>query len=111
MEVRELRCTSCFAPIDLSRGAVSRCPYCGATMVVEGGNVVAAPPTAGGVYLEDAGASKIAVIKVVREHTGLGLKGAKELVERAPCEMPICEDANLTAAFRAELMENGAKVR
>ena len=36
------------------------------------------------VILNDAGAGKIAVIKVVRELTGLGLKEAKELVDGAP---------------------------
>lgn len=57
--------------------------------------VVAAGPVAGGaaaadektefnVVLKDAGATKIAVIKAVREATGLGLKEAKELVDSAP---------------------------
>ncbi|MBR2466224.1 MAG: 50S ribosomal protein L7/L12 [Clostridia bacterium] len=59
---------------------------------------VAAAPVAGGaaaapaaeektefdVVLKDAGASKLNVIKVVREITGLGLKDAKDLVEAAP---------------------------
>ena len=36
------------------------------------------------VVLKDAGATKIAVIKTVREATGLGLKEAKELVDSAP---------------------------
>ena len=36
------------------------------------------------VILKDAGASKLNVIKVVRELTGLGLKDAKDLVEAAP---------------------------
>ena len=57
--------------------------------------VVAAGPVAGGaaaadektefnVVLKDAGATKIAVIKAVREATGLGLKEAKEVVDSAP---------------------------
>ena len=58
---------------------------------------VAAAPVAGGaaapaaeektefdVVLKNAGASKLNVIKVVRELTGLGLKDAKDLVEAAP---------------------------
>ena len=55
---------------------------------------VAAAPAAGGddvaektdfdVMLEGFGSNKIAVIKVVRELTGLGLKEAKALVEEAP---------------------------
>ena len=36
------------------------------------------------VVLKDAGANKIAVIKVVKEATGLGLKEAKEIVDSAP---------------------------
>ena len=36
------------------------------------------------VVLKDAGATKIAVIKVIKEATGLGLKEAKELVDGAP---------------------------
>ncbi|MFA7228700.1 MAG: 50S ribosomal protein L7/L12, partial [Melioribacteraceae bacterium] len=36
------------------------------------------------VILENAGATKINVIKVVRAHTGLGLKEAKDLVDGAP---------------------------
>ena len=36
------------------------------------------------VILKDAGASKLNVIKVVREQTGLGLKEAKEVVDNAP---------------------------
>ncbi len=54
--------------------------------------VVAAGPAAGAaaektefnVVLKDAGSTKIAVIKAVREATGLGLKEAKELVDGAP---------------------------
>ena len=60
--------------------------------------VAAAAPAAGGaagaaaaeekssfnVVLQDAGANKIQVIKVVRDATGLGLKEAKELVDGAP---------------------------
>ena len=55
--------------------------------------VVAAGPVAGekikkktefNVVLKDAGATKIAVIKVVREATGLGLKEAKDLTDTAP---------------------------
>lgn len=62
------------------------------------------------VVLENAGANKIAVIKVVRELTGLGLKEAKDLVEGAPKAvkegMPKA-DAEATAK---KLEEAGAKV-
>ena len=45
---------------------------------------VAAEKTEFDVILTSAGASKIGVIKAVREATGLGLKEAKELVDGAP---------------------------
>jgi large subunit ribosomal protein L7/L12 len=48
------------------------------------GAAEAAAPTEVSVILENAGATKIAVIKVVREITGLGLKEAKDLVDGAP---------------------------
>ena len=44
----------------------------------------AAEKTSYNVVLKEAGANKIAVIKVVREATGLGLKEAKDLVDGAP---------------------------
>ena len=63
------------------------------------------------VVLEDAGAKKIGVIKVVREIvSGLGLKEAKELVEAAP--KAILEGANKddAEAAKTKLEEAGAKV-
>ena len=59
-----------------------------AAPVAAGGAVAAAPAeeekTEFDVILKAAGASKLNVIKVVREITGLGLKDAKDLVEAAP---------------------------
>ena len=62
------------------------------------------------IVLEDAGASKIKVIKVVREITGLGLKDAKELVDNAP--KPIKEGVGKDEAeeMKEKLEEAGAKV-
>jgi len=62
------------------------------------------------VILKDAGASKINVIKVVREATGLGLKEAKALVDGAPS--PIKEGASAAdaEALKAQLEEAGASV-
>lgn len=62
------------------------------------------------VILTSAGASKINVIKVVREVTGLGLKEAKELVDTAP--KPVKEKiAKADAeALKAKLTEAGATV-
>lgn len=62
------------------------------------------------VILEGFGDNKIAVIKVVREITGLGLKEAKDLVDGAPA--PIQEGANKEKAdeIKAKLEEAGAAV-
>lgn len=49
-----------------------------------GGAAAAEEKTEFNVVLKDAGATKIAVIKLVKEATGLGLKEAKELVDGAP---------------------------
>lgn len=62
------------------------------------------------VILTSAGASKINVIKVVREITGLGLKEAKDLVDNAPKplkEKVSKEDAN---GFKAKVEEAGGTV-
>jgi large subunit ribosomal protein L7/L12 len=62
------------------------------------------------VVLADAGASKLNVIKVVRELTGLGLKEAKDLVDGAP--KPIKENVSKEEAdkVKAALEEAGGKV-
>ena len=62
------------------------------------------------VELVAAGASKVKVIKVVREITGLGLKEAKELVDGAP--KVVKEGASKAEAeeIKAKLEEQGAEV-
>lgn len=50
----------------------------------EGGGAAAAEKTSFNVILKSAGASKLNVVKVVKDLTGLGLKEAKELVDGAP---------------------------
>ena len=62
------------------------------------------------VILTDVGASKIGVIKVVREITGLGLKEAKELVESAPKAIKEAASKEDADAIKAKLEEAGAKV-
>ena len=81
---------------------------------------VAAAPAAGGaaaaeksefdVVLKDAGASKINVIKAVREATGLGLKEAKALVDGAPA--PVKEGVSKADAeeLKGKLEAAGATV-
>ena len=62
------------------------------------------------VVLVDAGSSKIGVIKVVREITGLGLKEAKAVVDEAP--KPVKEGVSKDDAesIKAKLTEAGAEV-
>lgn len=80
--------------------------------VVAGGGAAAeaAEQTEFDVILTNAGASKINVIKVVREITGLGLKEAKDLVDGAP--KPIKEKVGKedADAIKAKLEEAGAAV-
>ena len=62
------------------------------------------------VVLESAGSNKIAVIKVVRELTGLGLKEAKDLVEGAPKTVKEAMPKADAEATAKKLEEAGAKV-
>ena len=62
------------------------------------------------VILAAAGASKINVIKVVREVTGLGLKEAKELVDGAPKAIKEKISKADADALKAKLEEAGASV-
>ena len=62
------------------------------------------------VVLVDAGSSKIGVIKVVREITGLGLKEAKELVEAAPKVVKEAAAKADAEELKKKLEEVGAKV-
>ncbi|OXM14985.1 50S ribosomal protein L7/L12 [Paenibacillus herberti] len=62
------------------------------------------------VILIGAGASKINVIKVVRELTGLGLKEAKEVVDNAPKAIKEKVSKEDAEALKAKLEEAGAAV-
>lgn len=83
--------------------------------------VAVAGPAAGGdaggeeqsefaVELTEAGAQKIAVIKVVKEACGLGLKEAKDLVDAAPSVVKENLKKEDAEALKAKLEEAGAKV-
>ncbi|MBQ8292445.1 MAG: 50S ribosomal protein L7/L12 [Bacilli bacterium] len=67
-------------------------------------------PSEVSVILKSAGAAKLAVIKLVREVTGLGLKEAKDLVDNAP--KPVKENISPedAEALKAKLVEAGAEV-
>ena len=60
------------------------------------------------VVLKDAGANKIAVIKVVRDATGLGLKEAKDLVDGAPKTVKEGASKEEAEELKAKLSEAGA---
>lgn len=62
------------------------------------------------VLLASAGGQKIAVIKVVRELTGLGLKEAKDLVDAAPKPVKEGVEAGEAAEMKKKLEEAGATV-
>lgn len=83
--------------------------------------VAAAPAAAGAAaaaeektefdaVLAEIGANKIAVIKVVREITGLGLKEAKDLVDGAPKTVKEGVSKDEAESIKAKLEEAGAKV-
>ncbi len=70
----------------------------------------AAEKTEFNVELKEAGANKIAVIKVVKEITGLGLGEAKALVDGAPKMIKENVPAEEAKAIEAKLKEAGAVV-
>jgi large subunit ribosomal protein L7/L12 len=74
-----------------------------------GGAAAAEEKTEFDVILEDSGAEKVKVIKVVREVTSLGLKEAKDLVEAAPKPVKqACPKAEADS-IKKKLEEAGAK--
>ncbi|WP_136481790.1 50S ribosomal protein L7/L12 [Cognatitamlana onchidii] len=83
--------------------------------------VAVAGPAAGGddageaqtefdVILKAAGGSKLAVVKLVKELTGLGLKEAKGLVDEAPSAIKEAVTKDEAEALKASLEEAGAEV-
>ena len=66
--------------------------------------------TAFDVVLKEAGASKLAVVKLVKELTSLGLKEAKELVDAAPKPLKEGVTKDEAEALKKSLEEAGAVV-
>ena len=88
-------------------------PAAAAVVMSGGGGEAAAAPaekTAFNVILKNAGASKLNVVKLVKDLTGLGLKEAKDLVDGAP--KPVKEGISKEEAesIKKALEEAGAKV-
>lgn len=74
------------------------------------GGAAAAEQTEFDVVLKAAGGNKIAVIKVVREVTGLGLKEAKEVVDGAPKVLKEAASKDEANEIKEKLEAEGAKV-
>ncbi len=84
--------------------------------------VAVAGPAAGGegagaaeqtefdVILKSAGGSKLAIVKLVKEMTGVGLKEAKELVDKAPAPLKEKVTKEEAEALKSQLEEAGAEV-
>ena len=62
------------------------------------------------VVLKSFGSAKLAVVKAVKEHAGLGLKEAKELVDAAPTNIKEGVDKATAEALKAALEEAGPEV-
>jgi large subunit ribosomal protein L7/L12 len=83
-----------------------------AVAAVGGGDApaAAAEQTSFDVILKDAGGSKLGVVKLVKDLTGLGLKEAKDLVDGAPNEVKTGVDIAEAEALKKQLEEAGATV-
>jgi large subunit ribosomal protein L7/L12 len=89
---------------------------------IEPAAAVAVAPAAGGdaaeaavqtefdVILKSAGGSKLAIVKLVKEMTGVGLKEAKELVDKAPTAIKEKVSKEEAEALKTQLEEAGAEV-
>ncbi|MEE1421384.1 MAG: 50S ribosomal protein L7/L12 [Eggerthellaceae bacterium] len=99
-ELEEVFGVSAAAPVMVAGGAAAGAGDAGA----------ADEKTDFDVVLEGFGDNKIAVIKAVREITGLGLKEAKELVEGAPCPVQEGVAKDKAEEIKTTLEEAGAAV-
>ena len=91
-------------------------PAAAAVAVAAGGAGGASEGAAAGektefdVILKDAGASKLAVVKLVKELTGLGLKEAKEIVDSAPKAVKEGVSKDEAEGIKNSLVDAGAEV-
>lgn len=76
----------------------------------DGGDEAAEEQTEFDVILKAAGASKLAVVKLVKELTGLGLKDAKGLVDSAPSAIKEGVSKDEAEGLKSSLEEAGAEV-
>ena len=87
-------------------------PAAAAVVVSGGGDGPAAveEKTAFDVILKSSGANKLAVVKIVKDLTGLGLKEAKDLVDSAPKAIKEGVDKATAKDLKTKLTEAGAEV-
>jgi large subunit ribosomal protein L7/L12 len=81
-----------------------------AVAAAPGGAPAAAEKTEFDVILQNAGAQKLNVVKIVKDLTGLGLKEAKDLVDGAPKAIKEKVSKEEAEAIKAQLVEAGATV-
>ena len=89
--------------IEPAAAAVAAGPAAAAAEVVE-------EKTSFDVILKAAGANKLAIVKLVKELTGLGLKEAKDLVDAAPSAIKEGVTKDEAEALNKALTEGGAEV-
>ena len=91
-------------------------PAAAAVAVAAGGAVAGGAAAAGAektefdVFLKSAGANKLAVVKLVKDLTGLGLKEAKEVVDGAPSKVKEGVSKEEAEGLKKSLEEAGAEV-
>jgi large subunit ribosomal protein L7/L12 len=99
--------------IEEAFGVSAAAPAGGMMMMAPGAGAAAEPEeekTEFDVVLDEVGGNKIAVLKVVRAITGLGLKEAKEMVESAPKAIQEAIAKDKAEEAKKQLEEAGAKV-
>ena len=111
--LEEIKSLTILELADLVKAVEEEFGVSAAPVAVAGAAVAAAPveeKTEFDVVLAEAGASKMNVIKIVKNITGLGLKEAKAAVDEAPSTIKEACPAEEAQKIKAELEEAGAKV-
>lgn len=112
--IEEIKAMTVLELNDLVKAIEEEFGVSAAAPVMVAGAAAAAPveeeKTEFDVVLKSAGPNKIAVIKVVKEIMGLGLKEAKEVVDNAPKTIKEAISADDAEALKTKLTEAGAEV-
>lgn len=99
---------------DILKNEYGISPAAAAPVMVAGGGAgagaAAEEKTAFNVILKSGGASKLNVVKIVKDLTGLGLKEAKDLVDGAPKPVKEGVSKDEAEALKTKLVEAGAEV-